>query len=173
MKKVLVLCFGLVTFGAWSQEAVVVPSISGMLEQTQGNIVALAEAFSEDQMNWRPAEGVRSVGETILHTAAANYYIAMKMGYAPPEGVDIMSMESIKGKEAIIDTFKKSSAFIKEKMAMVEAGTFGEEVDLGFAKLNRLSSLLVVLEHNGEHKGQLIAYARSNGVVPPWSQGAQ
>ncbi|WP_088340177.1 DinB family protein [Robiginitalea sediminis] len=173
MKKVLVLCLGLVTFGAWSQEAVVVPSISGMLEQTQGNIVALAEAFSEDQMNWRPAEGVRSVGETILHTAAANYYIAMKMGYTLPEGVDIMTMESIQGKEAIIDTFKQSSAFIKEKMAMVEAGTFGDEVDLGFAKPNRLSSLLIILEHNGEHKGQLIAYARSNGVVPPWSQGGQ
>jgi uncharacterized damage-inducible protein DinB len=113
------------------------------------------------------------VGETILHTAAANYYIAMKMGYPPPEGVDIMTMEQIKGKEAIIDTYKKSSAFIQEKMKMVDTNSFGEEVDLGFAKMNRLSSLLVILEHNGEHKGQLIAYARSNGIAPPWSQPAE
>lgn len=173
MKKVLVLLLALGSFGAWAQEEVVVPSITGVLEQAQGNIVALAEAFSEEQMNWRPAEGIRSVGETILHTAAANYYIAMRMGYPPPEGVDIMSMESIQGKAAIIEAFQQSSAFIKEKMAMVENGTLGEEVDLGFAKLNRMSSLLVILEHNGEHKGQLIAYARSNGVVPPWSQGGQ
>ena len=49
-------------------------------------------------------------------------------------------------------------------------GSLGDEVDLGFMKTNRLSALLVVLEHTGEHKGQLIAYARSNGVVPPWSR---
>ncbi|MDG1571289.1 DinB family protein [Robiginitalea sp. M366] len=171
MKKLSVVLLGLVAFSAWSQEAVVVPGISGMLEQTQGNIISLAEAFSEEQMNWRPAEGIRSVGETILHTAAANYYIAMRMGYAIPEGVDIMQMETIEGKAAIIDTYKQSCAFIAEVMGLVKEGTLGEEVDLGFTKLNRLSSLLVILEHNGEHKGQLIAYARSNGVVPPWSQG--
>ena len=51
----------------------------------------------------------------------------------------------------------------------VESGEFGEEVDFGFAKFNKLAGLLVIMEHNGEHKGQLIAYARSNDVVPPWS----
>lgn len=173
MKKWIVYCFGLVVFGASAQQDVVVPGISGMLQQAQGNIVALAEAFSEEQMDWRPAEGVRSVGETILHTAAANYYIAMKMGYPPPEGVDIMTMEQIQGKDKIIDTFKQSSAFIQEKMQTVGSDSFGEEVDLGFGKFSRLSSLLIILEHNGEHKGQLIAYARSNGVTPPWSQPAE
>ncbi len=173
MKKWIVLFFGLAAFSASAQEDVVVPSISGMLGQAQGNIIALAEAFDEEQMDWRPAEGIRSVGETILHTAAANYYIAMKMGYPPPEGVDIMTMEQIKGKQAIIDTFKQSSEFIQEKMKMVGSDAFGEEVDLGFGKFSRLSALLIVLEHNGEHKGQLIAYARSNGVTPPWSQPAE
>jgi len=45
-----------------------------------------------------------------------------------------------------------------------------EEVDFGFAKMNKMGGLLAMMEHNGEHKGQLIAYARSNGVVPPWSK---
>ena len=52
----------------------------------------------------------------------------------------------------------------------VDPASLDAEVDLGFMKTNRLSALLVVLEHTGEHKGQLIAYARSNGVAPPWSQ---
>ena len=173
MKKLILLLIGLIAFNGIAQEDAVIPGISGMLEMAQGHIVSLAETFDEAQMDWRPAEGIRSVGETILHTAAANYYIAMKMGYPPPEGVDIMTMEQIKGKEAIIDTFKKSSAFIQEKMKTVDSNSFGEEVDLGFAKMNRLSSLLVILEHNGEHKGQLIAYARSNGVAPPWSQATE
>ena len=173
MKKTIALLIGLVTFGVQAQEDVVIPGISGMLGQTQSNIIALAEAFDEDQMGWRPAEGIRSVGETILHTAAANYYIAMRMGYPPPEGVDIMTMEQIEGKEAIIDTYKKSSDFIQEKIKMVESGAFAEEVDLGFGTFSRLSSLLIILEHNGEHKGQLIAYARSNGVAPPWSQASE
>ncbi|EAR16337.1 MULTISPECIES: DinB family protein [Robiginitalea] len=173
MKKIILLIMGVVCFGATAQDEVVVPGISGMLERVQGQMVDLAGAFSEEQMGWRPSEGVRSTGETILHTAAANYYIAMRMGFPPPEGVDIMNMEAIEGKDNIIETYKKSSAFINEKLQMVDPGSFGEEVDFGFAKMNKLSGLLVVLEHNGEHKGQLIAYARSNGVVPPWSEGGQ
>ena len=174
MKEVLVILLGMVAFAGYSQEDVVVPSITGMLEYAQGNILQLAGAFSEEQMDWRPAEGVRSTGETILHTAAANYFIAMGMGFTIPEGIDPMAMESsIKGKENIIEAFKKSSDFIKEKMQMVESGSFGEEVDLGFMKSTKLSSMLIILEHNGEHKGQLIAYARANGVTPPWSQPQQ
>ena len=41
---------------------------------------------------------------------------------------------------------------------------------LRFMKSNKLGGLLAIMEHNGEHKGQLIAYARTNGVVPPWSK---
>ena len=154
----------------YAQDDLAQKSIDGLLQMTQGQIVALANAFDEAQMDWRPAPGVRSTGETILHVAAANYYLAMKLGYPPPEGVDIMAMESIKGRESILEAFNNSAAFVREKVMAVDAGTLGEEVDLGFAKMNRLSALLVVLEHSGEHKGQLIAYARSNGVVPPWSQ---
>jgi uncharacterized damage-inducible protein DinB len=173
MKKLLVAILSLVAFSASAQDNVVIPGISGMLGQAQGNIVALAGAFDEEQMNWRPAEGIRSVGETILHTAAANYYIAMKLGYPPPEGVDIMTMEQITGKDAIIETFQKSADFVQEKLKGADPASFGEEVDLGFAQMNQLSSWLIILEHTGEHKGQLIAYARSNGVAPPWSQPAE
>lgn len=164
---------GLVAFSATAQDNAVLAGLNGMLQYSQSNIQALAESFTQEQLDWRPAEGVRSAGEAIMHAAATNYYIAMKLGFAPPEGVDMMSMESIKDKAAVVDTFKKSAQFILEKVQMVDPATYGEEVDLGFMKQSRIGALMLVLEHNAEHKGQLIAYARSNGVVPPWSQGAE
>ena len=173
MKKLLALILGLTAFNGLAQDDTVLAGLNGMLQYSQSNIQALAEAFTQEQMDWRPAEGVRSAGEAIMHAASANYYFAMKMGFAPPEGVDMMSMESIKDKAAIVDTFKKSSAFILEKAQMVDPASFGEEVDLGFMKQTRIGALMLILEHNAEHKGQLIAYARSNGVVPPWSQAAE
>lgn len=171
MKKIgtlFLICFCMVGF---AQEDLAQKSIDGMLQMTQGQIVQLANAFDEAQMDWRPAPGIRSTGETILHVAVANYYLAMKLGFPPPEGVDMMNMEkTIKGRENILEAFNTSAAFVREKLMEVDTGSLGEEVDLGFMKINRLSALLVILEHTGEHKGQLIAYARSNGVVPPWSQ---
>ena len=172
MKKLLVAAICLFSFSGFAQEDTTVQtSIQGMVAFVQGQVVQLAEAFNESQYDWRPAEGVRSVRESILHVASSNYFLASKMGYAPPEGIDFMTMEAkIKGKDKVIAALKKSNAFILDKITQEEASKFGDEVDFGFMKMNRLSGLLVVLDHNGEHKGQLIAYARSNGVVPPWSQ---
>lgn len=82
----------------------------------------------------------------------------------------MMNLGKITGKEKIIETLQKSNDFVLEKITMVESDNLGDEVDFGFAKMNKLAGLLIVMEHNGEHKGQLIAYARSNGVVPPWSK---
>ncbi|NKI30351.1 DinB family protein [Croceivirga thetidis] len=172
MKKLVVAALCLVSFTGFAQEEMVVQnSVKGMVTFVQGQIIQLAEAFDEGQYDWRPAEGVRSVREAILHVAAANYFLASKMGYAPPADVDWMGMEkNITGKDNVIAALKASNEFILDKIGQEEAAKFGEEVDFGFMKMNRLSGVLVVLDHNAEHKGQLIAYARSNEVVPPWSQ---
>lgn len=172
MKKILIAALCVVSFSGFSQEDMTVQnSLQGMVTLVQGQVMQLADAFDEDQYDWRPAEGVRSVREAILHVAAANYFLASKMGYAPPADVDWMGMEkSITGKENVMAALKASNEFILDKITQEEAAKFGEEVDFGFMKMNRLSGLLVVLDHNAEHKGQLIAYARSNDVVPPWSQ---
>jgi len=155
---------------SYAQDNLTQGTIQGVLTYNQDQVVQLAEAFSEEQYGWRPADGIRSVGETLLHIAGGNYYLISKMGFAPPEDVDMENLDKITGKDNILAALKKSNAFAREKIVMVENDQFGEEVDFGFAKMNKLAGLLSVLEHNGEHKGQLIAYARSNGVTPPWSQ---
>jgi uncharacterized damage-inducible protein DinB len=102
--------------------------------------------------------------------AGGNYFLASKLGFAPPEDVDVMALSKITGKENIIAALKKSNDFALDIITKVEDGALNEEVDFGFMKANKLGGLLAIMEHNGEHKGQLIAYARSNGVVPPWSK---
>ena len=172
MKKLVVAAslFFAVTAITYAQDNLTQRTIQGVLTQNQGQVVQLAEAFSEEQYDWRPSEGVNSVGEALLHIAGANYYLASKMGFPPPEDVDMMNLGKITGKDKIIATLKKSNEFVLDKITKVENDQLAEEVDFGFAKMNKLGGLLAVMEHNGEHKGQLIAYARSNGVTPPWSK---
>ena len=162
------MCF--TVFLATAQDQVVQSNITGMLGFNQGQIAALAQEFTEEQYNWQPAEGVRSVREVILHLASANYYIASGLGIAIPEDIDMQGVEQITGKENVIAALNKSFEFIKEKLNQIPTSEFEKEVDLGFMKTSKLSAMLIILDHSGEHKGQLIAYARSNGVVPPWSK---
>lgn len=171
MRKLLPLLLGVFALSAYSQDTIVQSNIKGWLNYSHGQILQLAEAFSEDQYDWRPAEGIRSVGETIMHVVSANYFFGSKLGSAPPADVDMQNLESVKGKDQIIAELKKSTEYIKGVTDQVDAGTFTNEVDFGFMKSTNLGALLLAMEHAAEHKGQLIAYARSNGVTPPWSQG--
>jgi uncharacterized damage-inducible protein DinB len=145
-------------------------TIHSVLKLNQNHIVQLAEAFSEEQYNWKPMNEVDSVGEAILHVATTNYSIGMRLGFTSPEDVDIMSLSKTDGKENIIDVLKKSNEYIRNVITKIKTATLSTKVDMGFAKMNTLEALLTVLEHNAEHKGQLIAYARSNNITPPWSK---
>jgi uncharacterized damage-inducible protein DinB len=170
MKKLIFACMLMVVTMTYAQDKLAQATIQGVLTGNQAQVVQLAEAFSEDQYDWRPSEGVNSVGEALLHIAGGNYFLASKLGFPPPEDVDMMSLGKITGKDKIIATLKKSNEFVLEKIMEVESDDLNEEVDFGFAKMNKMGGLLAIMEHNGEHKGQLIAYARTNGVVPPWSK---
>ena len=170
MKKSVFALLFLASTITFAQDNLTQNTIKGVLEGNQAQVVSLAEAFSEEQYNWRPMEGVNSVGEALMHVAGANYFLASKLGFAPPEDVDMMNLGKITGKSNIIEALKKSNEFVLDKITKIESDGLDEEVDFGFMKMNKLSGLLVIMEHNGEHKGQLIAYARSNGVTPPWSK---
>jgi uncharacterized damage-inducible protein DinB len=169
MKNILFVCAWAMVSTTYAQDNLAQTTIQGVLAGNQAQVVQLAEAFSEEHYGWRPAEGVSSVGEALLHVATANYFLTSKMGFPPPEDVDMMALGKIEGKENIINALKKSNAFVLDKVTQVPAEELADEVDFGFMKMNKMGGLLALMEHNGEHKGQLIAYARSNGVVPPWS----
>ena len=108
MKKLTLLAILIATTTIYAQEDIVQNSIKGMLSFNQGQVTSLAETFTEEQLDWRPSDGVRSTGESILHVAGANYYLASKLGFPPPADVDMMNIEKIKGKDNILATLTDS-----------------------------------------------------------------
>jgi len=165
----LTLCL-LFAATAFSQDDLSQTSIQGLFARNEEQISSLADAFSEDLYDWSPAEGIRSVGQVLLHAAQANYFFMMNLGFELPSDVDMMTMASITGKSNIIDVVKKSFDFTKERISQVPTDALAEKITLPFGEFSKITSLLILLEHSGEHKGQLIAYARSNGIAPPWSE---
>ena len=135
-----------------------------------GHLVQLAEAMPAEKFAWRPAEGVRSFGEVLMHVAAGNYMGAASLGAAAPAGVDPGKLESITDKQQAIDTLRASIAHFQAAAAAVAADTLDEQVELFGGKFGKRRVMLVMQGHAHEHTGQAIAYARMNGVVPPWSR---
>jgi uncharacterized damage-inducible protein DinB len=174
MKRIFIWLLAIMPALVLAQEApkTVQEAATGSLMFTEGRVVQLAEAFPEDKYDWRPGEGVRSVGESLMHLAIANYFIVMTAGHTPPEGIDLETFEkSVTGKENIIAAVKASYSYAREGVQAIAKKQLGDKVEFPFpGNFNKLSSLFVITGHCEEHMGQLIAYARMNGITPPWSE---
>jgi uncharacterized damage-inducible protein DinB len=130
---------------------------------------AVPDAIPQEAYGWKPMEGVRSVSEAIMHMASANYFFAGQLGAAAPEGVDTDNMEAITDKAACVKALKESSAHLAKAFNGVADPNAEMEI---FGRPGVVEDMmLIAIGHVHEHFGQLIAYARSNQVVPPWSAG--
>jgi len=140
-------------------------------DDASNKVVQLAEAFSAEQYDWRPAEGIRSVKDAILHVAGANFGLSAMLGTALPAGIDPWSLEkTVETKAEAVALLKQSIAFAHAAVAAVPENTLGQETEFFGNKAPRMRLIFVIGDHANEHLGQLIAYARTIGVVPPWSQ---
>jgi len=135
-----------------------------------GHLVQLAEAMPADKYAWRPADGVRSVSELFMHVAAANFHISSALGVAPPDDLP-EDLEAVTDKEKVIALLETSIEHGTQAIEQGSAGDLGAEHQMFGQTMTTAMILLILDTHNHEHLGQAIAYARSNGVVPPWSQG--
>jgi uncharacterized damage-inducible protein DinB len=144
------------------------------LEQVHQKFVALAEAVPADKYIWRPGEGVRSIGEVFLHIAAANHNIPTMMGVAAnPKYMAKDFQSSITDKKQIVDELSDSFLFaIAEIKKMSNADFAKPEKALG-PDANAGDVIYILVTHAHEHLGQSIAYARINGIVPPWTAAAE
>ena len=134
-------------------------------------IVDLAEAIPADKYGWRPAEGVRSVSEVFMHIVGGNYFLPSFLGRKPPEGLTRDSEKTIKDKAKIVELLKQSLENAKETGRMVSDGDLDKKVKVfGGREMTERQVLMVILNHLHEHLGQAIAYARVNGIAPPWSR---
>jgi uncharacterized damage-inducible protein DinB len=144
------------------------------LQGLQKKYVDLAQAIPADKYTWRPGAGVRSVSEVFLHVASANFGIPTMISGMPPEpGYKREGFEkSTTDKAAVIEQLNKSFEYaIASVKGMSNADFAKPEKKLG-PDANDGDVVYLLVTHNHEHLGQSIAYARLNGVVPPWSKTA-
>jgi uncharacterized damage-inducible protein DinB len=143
----------------------------GQMHFIEGRLVSLAEAMPEEKYSWRPAEGVRSVGEVYSHAGGANYFLLSFLGGKMPEGFSPDYEKTMTKKSDIIKMLKDSYEYARNFIATLKTEDLDKEVELPFGKFNQRNVLFIVLNHGHEHLGQSIAYARTNGITPPWSEG--
>lgn len=173
MKKVLlplIICFVCTT--VWAQESKFQDEFAGMIQFNSGRVIALAEKIPAEKYEWSPSEGVRNIGQAVMHIASANYFFSMMLGAELPEGIDPRSMEkTVTGKDNIIASLKASYEFIMKTGKEMPDANFADEVSFPTGdKFNKRTTMLIALGHCSEHMGQLVAYARSNEITPPWSE---
>ena len=136
----------------------------------EARFTQLAEAIPADKYTWRPAAGVRSVSEVLLHVAGANQGLPRMAGIQPPAGFAGQGYEaSTTEKARIIAELKKSFAHIQSAAGSMKDADADKAMKVFGMDMTGRSFSFFMARHLGEHLGQLIAYARVNGVVPPWS----
>ncbi len=145
-------------------------SLLSQIDQAREKLVALAEATPAEKFAWRPAEGIRSVGEVYAHVAGGNYFLPTFWGSKVPDGIDPRAFEKQGGDKAkTIDTLKKSFDYLKQQVQALSQEDLGRKIKMFGRDATVRDTVMTLASHGHEHLGQAIAYARTNGIAPPWS----
>jgi uncharacterized damage-inducible protein DinB len=164
---------------AAAQSASVMADLTGDVAEVEKKFIDLAKAIPSEKYDWRPAAGIRSVNEVLRHVASDNYLIPAGLGYAadPATGIkgeDYRTAQAFEKKTATKDQtiadLEKSFAHLKRSMQATTPAKLGDSVKLFGQPFTMQKAWVLGTTHLHEHLGQLIAYARVNGVKPPWSQ---
>jgi len=155
-----------------------IAEVLGQLDYVKGQIVSLEGAIPQDKFTWRPTEGVRSHSELYLHIADGLYIFANSGGLKSPYDDKTLFDEKTRDvrttdKAKVAAELNTAFDWTKSAVAKVTNADL-EKTVVFFGRKQTLRNLLItMLNHTHEHLGQAIAYARSNGVVPPWTAKQQ
>jgi uncharacterized damage-inducible protein DinB len=133
-------------------------------------LIAMAEDFPEDKYEYKPNPAQRAFAEQLLHAAGANYFFTnLALGQKPPAEED-PKRDKLKTKADVVTFVKKSFADGADAIKAKGDKGMGEVVSDGREQF-RLGDLAYgLIEHSGEHYGQLVGYYRAAGLVPPESR---
>jgi len=134
----------------------------------------LAEAVPADKYAWRPAEGVRSIGDVNMHVVAANYNLARALGTPPPAGLDMKALMANAGdKVKVVSSLQDSFAHLRSAILAIKDSDLDNAQKIFGQQTTVRGAFILITGQLGEHLGQSIAYARQNGIVPPWTEEHQ
>jgi uncharacterized damage-inducible protein DinB len=137
---------------------------------TSQQLIALAEATPAEKFSWRPAPGVRSTSEVYMHIAITNFYLLQVTGPKVPTDLDMKMEKTVTSKPEVIAWLKKSLEAVKTAHLKETPEDLKRAVKIHDRDATVDGMYLRIIVHANEHMGQLIAYARMTGVVPPWSK---
>jgi uncharacterized damage-inducible protein DinB len=172
MKKILIqyamcaLAIALMAPLAPAQPAGIQAAFGKDAATLSGKFTGLARVMS-GKYDWKPAQGVRSVADVFNLIVKENGLLAGVLSGAPNTGAPPAPItDSEKLQEALkasYDNLQQAIMALSDKDLQAPVKLFGRD-------MTKQGALMLILEDQHEHLGQSIAYARSNGVVPPWSK---
>lgn len=171
MKNLFTIAALLLSFHAFSQGQVQQETAGG-IAYAGDQIMQLAQAIPADKYAWTPQAGVRSVSEVCAHIISGNYLFATRLGAKVPADVKLETLEKdLTNKEALAAELKRSFDILNTAIKNTKDDALRNKVEFPFpGEFTAMSAMLIAMAHANEHLGQLIAYARMNGVTPPWSE---
>jgi len=157
----------------------VAKSADSAIKSAESEIVSLAEAMPADKYNFAPKngvfDGVRTFAEQVKHLAAVNYVVAAAaQGQKPPADTNReKGPDSAVSKEQIVEFLKGSFAYARKAAQMLTPANETDLLPSPFGdkeKVSRVELVNIAAWHSFDHYGQMVVYARMNGVVPPASR---
>jgi len=142
----------------------------GEWQHVSQQLIALAEATPAEKFSWRPAPGVRSTSEVYMHIVDANFYLLSVTGPKMPADLTEDMGKTVTSKPEVIAWLKRSLEAVKTAHAAETPKDLQRKVKIDDRDATVDGMYLRIIVHANEHMGQLIAYARMTGVVPPWSK---
>jgi uncharacterized damage-inducible protein DinB len=133
-------------------------------------LIALAEATPPEKFGWRPAPGVRSTSEVYMHIVIANFYLLSVTGPRMPSDLKDDAERTVTSKAEVINWLKRSLVVVKQAHLAETPKDLTRKVRIQNRDATVDGMYLRIIIHDNEHMGQLVAYARMAGIVPPWSK---
>jgi uncharacterized damage-inducible protein DinB len=142
----------------------------GEWRHVSNQLIALADATPADKFAWRPAPGVRSTSEVYMHIVIANFWLLSITGPKMPPDLKEDAEKTVTSKQEVIAWLKRSLEAVKQAHLAKDPQGMTRKVKVEGHEATVDGMYLRIIVHANEHMGQLVAYARMTGVVPPWSK---
>lgn len=145
------------------------------LRTMKDKFVGLANAFPEDSYDWRPMEGVRSVKDVLGLIVAEAYAFPPAWGAEPAAGMEMGFREHMEranrlSRAELIAELTVAFDYAVAAVEGMDEASMAEEIAFFRSRVPRSTAIMMATGDVHEHLGQLIAYARMNQIVPPWSR---
>jgi uncharacterized damage-inducible protein DinB len=157
------------------------PAATGLKAELLHNVDDVASKLNDlvtatppEKFTYRPEDGVRSTAEVFLHVSGGNYMFPGMFGVKAPDGIDLKNLEkSTTDKAQVQKTLAASFDFVRAAIRSIPDDGWDRSVQMFGKPASVRAVCLTMVTHMHEHLGQSIAYARVNGIVPPWTARAE